>query len=185
MRLDLHTGTFVDTGLRPNHDAVIGADRTLTWQALAQEAAAWCVQARAAGFAADVPVIIRGHKEAAFFVAIAGALMLGAPFVPLDTIYPDERMGRIALLLSGGLDIRRQRVDRGQMLGNFRGRHTHTKLHFNSHHDFDCQYGIDQPHFDQRRVGFDRAQYDVLDKRLYIGQQGFGLSHDRVGQNWK
>ena len=96
MRLDLHTGTFVDTGLRPNHDAVIGADRTLTWQALAQEAAAWCVQARAAGFAADVPVIIRGHKEAAFFVAIAGALMLGAPFVPLDTIYPDERMGRIA-----------------------------------------------------------------------------------------
>lgn len=99
MRFDLNTSTFVDTGLRPDHEAVIGADRTLTWQALAAEAAAWCEHARAAGFAADVPVIVRGHKEAAFFVAIAGALMLGAPFVPLDTIYPDERMDRIARTL--------------------------------------------------------------------------------------
>ncbi|WP_439893725.1 AMP-binding protein (plasmid) [Ralstonia sp. 25C] len=99
MRLDLNTGSFVDTGLRPEHDAVIGDDRTLSWQALAAEAAHWCEQARAAGFATDVPVIIRGHKEAAFFVAMAGALMLGAPFVPVDTIYPDERMDRIARTL--------------------------------------------------------------------------------------
>lgn len=99
MRFDLNTGSFVETGLQPEHDVVIGDDRALSWQALAAESARWCEQARAAGFAADVPIIIRGHKEAAFFVAMAGALMLGAPFVPVDTIYPDERMDRIARTL--------------------------------------------------------------------------------------
>ena len=45
--------------------------------------------------APDVPVAIYGHKEAAFFVAMVGALLIGAPFVPVDTIYPPERLRRI------------------------------------------------------------------------------------------
>jgi D-alanine--poly(phosphoribitol) ligase subunit 1 len=96
MRFDLAANRFVETDTNANAWAVIGADRTLRWSELAAEARAWCEAARAHGFAADVPVIVRGHKEAAFFVAMVGALLLGAPFVPLDTIYPDERMQRIA-----------------------------------------------------------------------------------------
>lgn len=96
MRFDLVESRFVETGVAADAWAVIGADRALRWSELATEASAWCDAARAHGFAADVPVIVRGHKEASFFVAMAGALLLGAPFVPLDTIYPDERMRRIA-----------------------------------------------------------------------------------------
>ncbi|MFM0091944.1 D-alanine--poly(phosphoribitol) ligase [Paraburkholderia sediminicola] len=99
MRFDLSASRFADTDVRADAWAVIGADRALRWHELAEQAHAWAGQARAHGFAADVPVIIRGHKEAAFFVAMVGALLLGAPFVPVDTIYPDERMQRIASTL--------------------------------------------------------------------------------------
>nr|WKF59202.1 D-alanine--D-alanyl carrier protein ligase [Paraburkholderia busanensis] len=100
MRFDLTASRFVDTDVRADAWAVIGADRSLRWHQLASEAEAWAASAREQGFAADVPVIVRGHKEAAFFVAMAGALLLGAPFVPVDTIYPDERMRRIAATLA-------------------------------------------------------------------------------------
>ncbi|OAJ53298.1 D-alanine--poly(phosphoribitol) ligase [Paraburkholderia ginsengiterrae] len=99
MRFDLTASRFVETDERPDAWAVIGAERALRWRELATEAEAWAQRARTYGFAADVPVIVRGHKEAAFFVAMAGALLLGAPFVPVDTIYPDERMQRIASTL--------------------------------------------------------------------------------------
>ncbi|MGF6999458.1 AMP-binding protein [Paraburkholderia sp. GAS32] len=99
MRFDLNANCFADVDVRADTWAVIGADRALRWHELEEQAHAWAGQARAHGFAADVPVIIRGHKEAEFFVAMVGALLLGAPFVPVDTIYPDERMQRIASTL--------------------------------------------------------------------------------------
>lgn len=99
MRFDLGTSRFVDTDVPADAWAVIGSDRALRWHELAEQAHAWAAQARAHGFAADVPVLVRGHKEAGFFVAMTGALLLGAPFVPVDTIYPDERMRRIASTL--------------------------------------------------------------------------------------
>ncbi|MFL9865932.1 D-alanine--poly(phosphoribitol) ligase [Paraburkholderia fungorum] len=99
MRFDLSASRFVDTDVRADAWAVIGADRALRWHELAEQAQAWAALAREHGFAVDVPVIVRGHKEAGFFVAMAGALLLGAPFVPVDTIYPDERMRRIASTL--------------------------------------------------------------------------------------
>jgi D-alanine--poly(phosphoribitol) ligase subunit 1 len=99
MRFDLAANRFADTGVRADAWAVIGAGRALRWHELAAEAHAWADLARMHGFGADVPVIVRGHKEASFFVAMTGALLLGAPFVPVDTIYPDERMRQIAQTL--------------------------------------------------------------------------------------
>ncbi|RDU98411.1 AMP-binding protein [Trinickia dinghuensis] len=114
MRFDLAESRFVDAHLRPEAPAVIAADATLSWRELAASAAVWCDAARAEGFGRDVPVIVRGHKEAGFFVAMAGALMLGAPFVPVDTVYPDERMRRIArtLAASAYFDARTGRFER-------------------------------------------------------------------------
>jgi D-alanine--poly(phosphoribitol) ligase subunit 1 len=84
MRFDLTENRFVDDDVRADAWAVIGADRSLRWRELAAEAQAWAAEAQEYGFGADVPVIVRGHKEAAFFVAMAGALLLRAPFVPVD-----------------------------------------------------------------------------------------------------
>ncbi len=95
MYFDLTTFSFVPSARAPESLAVAGADRDLSWAELADEAQRWSERARAAGLAQDLPVVIRGHKEAAFFVGMVGALMLGAPFVPVDTIYPQARMDRI------------------------------------------------------------------------------------------
>ncbi len=95
MRFDLSTFQFVDSARAPDALAVVAADRSLTWAQLRDEAVAWADQARAHGVATDVPVAIYGHKEASFFVAMVGALLIGAPFVPVDTIYPPERLRRI------------------------------------------------------------------------------------------
>ncbi|CAB3946252.1 D-alanine--poly(phosphoribitol) ligase [Achromobacter piechaudii] len=95
MRFDLKSFEFVESAISPDALAVAAADRTLSWSQLRDEAMAWADQAREQGVAADVPVAIYGHKEASFFVAMVGALLIGAPFVPVDTIYPTERLRRI------------------------------------------------------------------------------------------
>ncbi|WAI83615.1 MULTISPECIES: D-alanine--poly(phosphoribitol) ligase [Achromobacter] len=95
MRFDLKTFQFVDTGMSPDALAVGAVDRSLSWAQLRAEAHAWAENARKHGAAPDVPVAIYGHKEASFFVAMVGALLIGAPFVPVDTIYPVERLRRI------------------------------------------------------------------------------------------
>ncbi|WP_206950674.1 AMP-binding protein [Trinickia acidisoli] len=114
MRFDLAESRFVETDLRADAPAVIAADATLSWRELAAAATVWRDAALAEGFGRDVPVIVRGHKEAAFFVAMAGALLLGAPFVPVDSVYPDERMRRIARTLDASVyfDARRGRFER-------------------------------------------------------------------------
>jgi D-alanine--poly(phosphoribitol) ligase subunit 1 len=95
MRFDLSEARFVSDGRSDQRPAVVGADRSLTWLELERETQAWVNAARARGIGPNVAVALHGHKEAAFFVAIAGCLSLRAPFVPVDTIYPAERMRRI------------------------------------------------------------------------------------------
>ena len=109
MRFDLAESRFVESDVRPDAPAVIAADGQLSWRELANAAAAWRDAALAEGFGRDTPIIVRGHKEAQFFVALTGALLLGAPFVPVDTVYPDERMRRIARTLNASayFDARR------------------------------------------------------------------------------
>ena len=103
MHFDFDAGEFRDLSIRAQSVAVIAQDRSLTWQALHTEAQAWCAQARARGLRADVPIVIRGHKEAAFMVALTGALMLQAPFVPVDAIYPQDRLQSIVDTLDAHL----------------------------------------------------------------------------------
>lgn len=121
MRFDLAESRFVDRDHRPDAPAVIGADRTLSWLELEAAAFAWCDAAVAQGIGRDTPVIVRGHKEADFFVAMTGALLLGAPFVPVDTVYPDERMRRIARALNAAVyfDARRAGFERFEWAEDF------------------------------------------------------------------
>jgi D-alanine--poly(phosphoribitol) ligase subunit 1 len=115
MRFDLNTFEFVPSARAPQALAVAGADGALSWQALAEAAAAWAALAREQGITADVPVVVYGHKETGFFVAMVGALMLGAPFVPVDTIYPVERLRRIVEIVRAGAvyDARTDRFEAG------------------------------------------------------------------------
>lgn len=103
MYLDLHSMQFADTGLTPGRLAVAGSDRSLSWRELESEALRWMAQAHGLGARPDVPIVLCGHKQAGFFVAMAACLMMGAPFVPVDAIYPEERRRRIVDIVGAPL----------------------------------------------------------------------------------
>ncbi|MGE8357301.1 MAG: hypothetical protein ACN6N0_13010, partial [Microvirgula sp.] len=77
MRFDFDQRRFIDTDNGQTLPAVTDARRTLSWQALHDEVDAWIDQAQRAGVQAGVPLVIVGHKEAGFLVAMLGCLMLG------------------------------------------------------------------------------------------------------------
>jgi D-alanine--poly(phosphoribitol) ligase subunit 1 len=95
MRFDFARARFVDTETGRDQLAVVGADSVLTWDELADASDQWMREALERGATRDVPLVIVGHKQAAFIIAITGCLRLGIPFVPVDIIYPTERIQRI------------------------------------------------------------------------------------------
>src|SRR5579863_7417289 len=99
MRFDLAIGKFIECEQGTSAPAVVGSDRSLSWEEFRRSVGRWVAEARGIGIGADVPVVVHGHKESEFLVAIAGCLELGAPFVPVDEIYPDERVQRIAAIV--------------------------------------------------------------------------------------
>jgi D-alanine--poly(phosphoribitol) ligase subunit 1 len=104
MRFDFERFDFTDTGAASaQRPAVIDGAGTLSWQQLAQAVQQWEQAALREGACADQPLLITGHKEAGFLVAILGCLRLGVPFVPVDVVNPPERIARIATLVQAGL----------------------------------------------------------------------------------
>ena len=99
MRFDIENGKFVECDQDQQRPAVIGSDAALSWEEFRRSVGRWVAEARGVGIGADVPVVIHGHKEAEFMVALTGCLELGAPFVPVDEIYPEERVQRIAAIV--------------------------------------------------------------------------------------
>ena len=95
MKFDFMQACFVDQTVDRERDAIVGSDLVLTWAQLEEESDIWIRKAREHGAQRDVPLVILGHKQASFIVAITGCLRLGIPFVPIDTIYPSERIQRI------------------------------------------------------------------------------------------
>jgi D-alanine--poly(phosphoribitol) ligase subunit 1 len=98
MRFDLASGRFVECEIGAGEAAVLGGDKSLSWQEFRRSVSRWVAEARGAGIGTDVPVVIYGHKEAEFVVAMVGCLELGAPFIPVDEIYPEDRLQRIAAI---------------------------------------------------------------------------------------
>ena len=75
--------------------AVCGSDKDLTWSELKNE-----VDSFKKNFKNNLPkghpVLIYGHKEVDFIVSIISCMSLGFPYIPIDTIYPKDRVDKIA-----------------------------------------------------------------------------------------
>ncbi|RSD08764.1 AMP-binding protein [Pandoraea apista] len=103
MRFDFERREFVDLAQTPDAPAVIDTQGTLSWAALRAATDQWMTDAEVAGVLPDVPLVISGHKESGFLVAMLGCLCLGVPFVPVDVINPAQRIARIGELVQAGL----------------------------------------------------------------------------------
>ena len=87
---------FVDLEINPNKLAVIGDDFELTWAEFKTQVDALCSYLKQKGLEnLDSPVILYGHKSANMMVVAYAMMQLKIPYIPIDLIYPEERVLKI------------------------------------------------------------------------------------------
>ncbi|MBS1203890.1 MAG: D-alanine--poly(phosphoribitol) ligase [Proteobacteria bacterium] len=85
---------------RPHQLAISGSDETLTWQQLSVAVTEWLQRYQQCQPNAETPVVLYGHQQAEFAVAIYSCLLHNIPYIPVDCIYPQERLKEICHLAS-------------------------------------------------------------------------------------
>ncbi|RJT21348.1 AMP-binding protein [Buttiauxella izardii] len=80
--------------------AISGSDNNLTWQQLSSAVVDWNIRFSALDIAPNVPVVLYGHQQAEFASAIYSCLLHNIPYIPVDNIYPAERLKEICELAS-------------------------------------------------------------------------------------
>lgn len=95
MRFDFHKKKFTDTDIFPEKTALAGSDHDCTWKELQMQTEVLSEVLLTLNIPAGEPVIIYGHKEAWFAVAMLACYHSGTTYTPIDKIYPDERVKRI------------------------------------------------------------------------------------------
>lgn len=85
---------------RPHQLAISGSDETLTWQQLSVAVTEWLQRYKRCQPPAGTPVVLYGHQQAEFAVAIYSCLLHNIPYIPVDCIYPQERLKEICHLAS-------------------------------------------------------------------------------------
>ncbi|MDL5365135.1 AMP-binding protein [Xanthomonas sp. NCPPB 2654] len=99
MRFDFDQCRFVEREQAPHAPALRDAAGVLDWAGLYQATQDWIARAQQAGVQPGHALVISGHKQSAFVVAMLGCLQLGVTYVPVDTINPPARLQRITALV--------------------------------------------------------------------------------------
>ncbi|SHJ01454.1 AMP-binding protein [Halodesulfovibrio aestuarii] len=86
---------FKECDIEKDKIAVSGSDRDLTWQELKFEVEELIETLRSYNLPTGHPIVIYGHKEVKFIASIVACLSLQLPYIPVDTIYPEERLNKI------------------------------------------------------------------------------------------
>lgn len=85
---------------RPQQLAISGSDNALTWQQLSVAVTNWAQRYEQNQQPVGTPVVLYGHQQAEFAVAIYSSLLHNIPYIPVDCIYPQERLKEICQLTS-------------------------------------------------------------------------------------
>lgn len=105
MRFDLELLDFVDCDKDLNRLALSASDKDLTWREFKNEVDNFKNEISKYNLPKGHPVVIYGHKEAKFLVSIVACMSLGLPYIPVDTIYPKERLHKIINIVNSALLI--------------------------------------------------------------------------------
>jgi len=95
MKYAFHNNQFTETELSPGKIAIAGSDRDIDWQTLQLKVMQLADVFSEAGVPSGHPVIIYGHKEHFFPLAILACMHTNTTYIPIDTIYPEDRIRTI------------------------------------------------------------------------------------------
>ncbi|MBN3196309.1 MULTISPECIES: AMP-binding protein [Pectobacterium] len=84
----------------PDQLAISGSDDAMTWQQLSVAVTDWSRRYQHYQQPDGAPVVLYGHQQAEFAVAIYSCLLHNIPYIPVDCIYPQERLNEICHLAS-------------------------------------------------------------------------------------
>jgi D-alanine--poly(phosphoribitol) ligase subunit 1 len=96
MKYDFNRQCFQESGYEAEKAAVIGSDRTVSWKELAGQVEHLAQLFRELAIPKGHPVMIYGHKESAFPVAMLACYHADITYIPIDIVYPIERIRTIA-----------------------------------------------------------------------------------------
>ncbi|PQQ29721.1 hypothetical protein CE143_02450 [Photorhabdus luminescens] len=82
----------------PDNPAIVGSDQVIYWRDLYDEIKKWHSKYLELNLNRNTPLILYGHKEANFLVSIYACITYKIPFIPIDIIYPTQRLLEIASL---------------------------------------------------------------------------------------
>ena len=105
MSFDLELLDFVECDKEFNKIAVSGSDKDLTWNEFKNEVENFKTKLLEFNLPKGHPVVIYGHKEASFIVSAVACMSLGFPYIPVDTIYPQERLNKIVNVVNSAVVI--------------------------------------------------------------------------------
>ncbi len=105
MRFDLQLLDFVECQKDSEKLAISASDKDLTWNEFKSEVEKLKLELLKHNLPKGHPVIIYGHKEANFIVSMTACMSLGLPYIPVDTIYPKERLNKIANIVNSAIVI--------------------------------------------------------------------------------
>lgn len=100
MRYNFRSNQIIELNINPGKTAIAGSDQVITWEMLKDISEKIGYVIENLGIPCGHPVMIYGHKEAIFPAVILGLMLKDIPYIPIDTIYPYERIKKI-IELSG------------------------------------------------------------------------------------
>jgi D-alanine--poly(phosphoribitol) ligase subunit 1 len=105
MRFDFESREFLEAELDSAKLAVIGENRELTWGDFRSEVERLCEYLNSEiGLGENaMPVMIYGHKNAEMIVAVYACLRLRIPYIPIDELYPLDRIARVSQIAESRL----------------------------------------------------------------------------------
>lgn len=105
MRYNFHENRFEDLSIFPEKLAVTGSDRDITWEEMKLIVERFQEMFLQISIPLGHPVIIYGHKESLFPVTILACIYANIPYIPIDIIYPVDRIRKIQHLTGSQLII--------------------------------------------------------------------------------
>jgi D-alanine--poly(phosphoribitol) ligase subunit 1 len=110
MKFDFYHRCFMEQAIQPDKPALISFGQVTSWFQLEQSVNAICNDLQQyldqGVLRAGQPVVIYGHKQHSFVMWILACIRMGIPYVPVDTLYPEERLANIQQQLGQGVLVR-------------------------------------------------------------------------------